>query len=399
MNIITGNIEEYIIVKLCLVGEIDQEELFEDSPFSKGSVYRAIKNLKSQRVILKHRYDDGRTFLRLSSLSAEYIGNLSPALLANARQLVREDMKYSGSKQVRLRDRDNYEFYEACLDMGIPLNDFTYAYRKKKLFEQEAALITEGTAPYREDGTPLTFEEIARRIDGSYTGLYTKKLIKQRENGTITNQGNRNTRITGTLFINGQMYETYALADPCMSSWVAEAEFGASNYVAGCIQRESPYYRDKGIFVDNRCILAFPSVEMASKMISPPEGKTLRIDPCRIYSASYVIPSYKLTKSMMKLLGKPDWRRYMAVLAFDDGKRVGIADIVRPDGTEVYNFIGCDISWIRHVAPRIQQADAKMSLLVEEWMSEPMHEIFGRDNVEIVEMSDQDIEVFADYIL
>ena len=384
MNIYTTNAEQYIAVRVSLVGELDQEKLLESAPFAKGSIYRAIKELREARVLLKHRYDDGRTFLRLSSLAAEYLTTISPALLANARCLVRDELKYSGSKAVRMRDRANYEFYGSCADMGIALNGIRTEHSPKPVFS--------------EDSSPAPFEEICKVIDGGYTGFFTKKLIKKREDGEITHQGNRNSRITGTLIISGQVYQTYALSDPEVAAWVPEAEFNAANYITGCIQREAPYFRDKGILVDNRCLLSFPSPESAEKMVLQPGGKNLRIDPSRIYSASYILPEYRLTDTVIRLLGIPDWRRYMASLLFPEGRRMGIADVVTQD-TEVYNFIGCDINRIRQVEARILQSDAKMSLIIEPWMSPVIHKLFGRDNVEIVELGSEEIDILADSIL
>ena len=398
MNIYTTNAEQYIAVRVSLVGELDQEKLLESAPFAKGSIYRAIKELREARVLLKHRYDDGRTFLRLSSLAAEYLTTISPALLANARCLVRDELKYSGSKAVRMRDRANYEFYGSCADMGIALNGIRTEHSPKPLFEKSDGVRVEGNSVFSEDSSPAPFEEICKVIDGGYTGFFTKKLIKKREDGEITHQGNRNSRITGTLIISGQVYQTYSLSDPEVAAWVPEAEFNAANYITGCIQREAPYFRDKGILVDNRCLLSFPSPESAEKMVLQPGGKNLRIDPSRIYSASYILPEYRLTDTVIRLLGIPDWRRYMASLLFPEGRRMGIADVVTQD-TEVYNFIGCDINRIRQVEARILQSDAKMSLIIEPWMSPVIHKLFGRDNVEIVELGSEEIDILADSIL
>lgn len=400
MKIYTENAEEYIAVRLAIVGEIEQESLLEEAPFAKSSVYRAVKDLRSKKVLIKHRYEDGRTFLRLSSLSGEYLSCLSPALLANAKQLVRPDLKYSGSLQVRARDRANYEFYGACLDMGIPVNEFATEYRAKSLFESVSEdPKTEGIGIYKDSGAPYPFEEIAELIDARYTGLFTKKLIKQRENGELTNQGKRNARITGTLIVKGQIYQTYALLDPCSSAWIAEAEFTASNYIQGCIQRMSPYYRDKGIILENKCILAFSGPEYAKSMILATDDRPLRIDPCRIYMTSYVSPSYKLSEPLMKLLAIPDWRRYMASALFPGGNRVGIADVIAEDGSEVYNFIGCDLNRIRYTAPRIQQADCHIVILAEPWMSDALSYVFNRQNVEIIEINSEEQAILADGIL
>lgn len=400
MNIKTTNAEEYIVVRLSLAGELDQEAVLESAPFANGSVYRAIKNLRDARVILKHRYDDGRVFLRLSSLSEEYLKSLSPALLANARSLIRDELKYSGSKAVRMRERANYEFYGACVDSGIAINGIKTMHTPKQPFEHSTVSQITGDALFSKDGSPTSFEDICSQIDGSYTGLLTKKIVKKRDNGEITHQSNRNSRCTGTLIISGQIYQVYALSDPETSAWVPEAEFNTSNYVAGCIQRESPYFRDKGILVDNKCILAYPTVQSAEKMILQPDGKALRIDPCHIYSASYIRPHYSLSDAMIKLLGIPDWRRYMASLLFPDGRRMGIADVVTKN-TEVYNFIGADLNRIRQVTARILQSDENMSILVEPWMTDVIYKLFGRDraNVEIVELGDEDVSVLADSII
>ena len=398
MDIYTENTEEYVVSRLCLCGEIEQSALLTSSPAAPGTVYRVIKDLRKKRVIIKHRYEDGRTFLRLSSQSTQYIDSLSPALLANAMHIVNTDLKYSGSKQVRMRERANSEFYSACVDHGIRINSLLCIHEQKDNFTCERAERSRGESIFCNDRYPLPFEKIAESLGDHYTGLFTKRIIKKKTDEGITHEGSRTSRITGTLFLTGQVYQTYALLDPERSSWKPEAEFTAANYISGTIERNCPYYNNKGVRVDNKAILLFPSAASAEKMVSLYAEKVLRIDPCRLYEESYVIPSYKMDLSVIKLLSRPGWKTEIADILFPEGRHDGVADVNTEDGKEVYNLIGCELNRIRTIMPRILNIEKPIVLLTEEWMSESIRKVFGKDNIEIVSFSPDDIAVIAESI-
>lgn len=399
MKIYVSNAEEYVGAYLGICGEAELGHILARAPFSEGNTYRAIKSLKDARVLLRHRYDDGRKFLRLSSVGgAAYLDSISPALSANARITVRGDLKYSGSKPVRKRERMNYELYSAMLDKGIPVNEIEFEYRQPELF-RKAEDNTEGESIFREDGSPFTFENISAGLRPDHTGIFTKRVIKERkEEGEISHKGSRTSRISGTLFLKGQVYQMYALSDPYSSAWKTEAEFNAANYISGTIENESSYHRAHGIHIDNRCILTFPSAEYAERMIVQEPGKSVQIDPCQIYNASYVSPSYSIDDSVVRLLGTPNWEAKIIDMLFPGGRHDGLADVTTDDGTEVYNFIASDLNRIRSAMPRVLNIDEPMVLLIEAWMADAIHRIFNRDNIEIVEISSEELSVLASNI-
>ena len=396
MKIYTSNAEEYVAVKLGICGEIEQDKILASPPFSQKNAYRAIKNLKDRRVLIRHRYEDGRKFLRLSSVSGiSYLERISPALSANAKLLVSDSLRYSGSKPVRFRERMNYELYQAMEEAGIPVNELVSEYRQSEPF-QKTENNTEGDAIFNDDSTPFTFEEIVSRIRPDHTGLYTKRAIKERTNGEITNKGSRTSRISGTLFLKGQVYQAYAMQDPYTSAWKTEAEFGAANYISGTVENESPYHKAHGIRIENKCILTFPNAEYAARMIRQEEGKAVKFDPCMIYAASYVSPSFALDKTTLKFLSVSNWETKIIDMLFPGGRHEGLADVTTDDGTEIYNFIACDLNKIRSSMPRVLNVDSHMVLLIEEWMSEAIHRMFNRENIEIVEISDEERSILAD---
>lgn len=396
MKIYIRNAEEYVAVNLGLCGEVEQELLLPRAPLAPASVYRAIKNLRDRRVLLVHRYDDGRKFLRLSSVSAAaYLSQISPALSANAKTVVNEKLQYAGSKQVRLRERGNFELHLAFVDAGIPINGIETEYRPAGLFKRES-LNTEGSTIFTKDGAPLSFEEISESLPDNYTGLFTRRVVKERENGEITHKSSRNSRITGTLFINGQMYQTYALQDPYFSSWQVEAESNAMGYITGTFERRNPRYRDIGLRMEARCILFYPAAENAERMLL--QERVPRTDPCRIYEASIIRPSYRMEKPLKKLLGTPEWRVRLTDILFPGGAHDGISDVTTDDGTEIYNFIGCDLNRIRFTTKRIQSMEQKAVLLIEPWMEGSIHKIFEREGIEIITINEEDMTVLADSI-
>lgn len=398
MKIYLENAEEYIAAKLALCGELDMEKLLEDSLFTKVSIYRAIRNLSSRRVLKKHRYDDGRTFLRLSTVGGPgYIEQLSPALLKNAESVISSDLRYSGSKSSRMRERYNYEFYTHIADKDLQINDITTEYRAKEKFSQTGGVRSTGRT-FLGMNEPYSFEEAARSVEKGYTGLITKKLIKKRINGEISREGSIGSRISGTLVLNGQVYQAYALGDPCVSAWKPESEFNAASYVTGCIERYSPYMSEGGAQIEARCILLFPSPAEAEKMITGSEEKTLRIDPCRIYRESYVMPSFILSEAHIRLLGTPFWRQSMITTLFPEVVISEYGNASMPDDTEIYNFIGCDLNHMRRHMPHIEYTENKVLLLVESWMESAVHKAYSGENVEIVGLAPEDVDVIASAI-
>ena len=390
MKINIRNAEEYIAVYLGICGEIDQDRVLSLPPLSRGSIYRGIKNLREMRVLNRHRYADGTTFLRLSSVNGgKYLEAIAPALAANARSIIGEELKYSGNNISRLRERANSTFYLNLLENGISVNGLTCDYKPGDLFQKSAAS-AEGESFFSDSYKPLRFETIVDRIGPEYTGYFTKRIVKEREDDMITHKGSRISRISGTLFLFGQVYQTYVLEDPYSAAWKAEAEFNASNYVIGTLEKNSGSIRH-----ENKCILFYQNPESAEKMLLQDEKRTPRIDPCNIYDTSYVIPSYKIEKAYMELLSTPDWKTKATRLLFPGTEQNGPADAITPDGMEVYNFMLCDLNRIRSMMPRILNADGSIVLLVEAWMSGAMHGIFDNKNVEIVEISSDELRVLS----
>lgn len=397
MKIYMRNAEEYVAVQLGICGELEQGALLARAPFSNGNTYRAIKKLRDARVLIRHRYDDGKKYLRLSSVGGPaYLSRVSPALASNAAVLVNSELQYSGSKDVRLRERANYDVYRGLMIKGIPVNDITCEYRPAELFTRSCGDNTEGRSVFHESGSPFSIEEIYEGLASTYTGLFTKRIIKDSAGEDPIKTGSRTSRITGTLFINGQVYQTYALLDPKRSAWKAEAEFKASNQIIGNLESRSPYY--KNTRMENRCILLLESPEHALKMLDPGNKKSSGIDPCGIYSASYVLPSYSFSDSILKLLGTPDWNLKIADALFSGGRHDGPADTITGDGLEVHSFIGCDLNKIRSAMPRLLNISDPAVLLVDEWMRDTVQAIFDRENLETVGISSKELSVIAESI-
>ena len=397
MKIYVHNAEEYVAVRLAICGELDQENVLASAPRSKVSMYRAIKNLKDSRVLIRHRYSDGRTFLRLSSLCTDYLRSLSPALLANARTVVNENIKYNGTREARMRDRVNYEFYRECLDQNIEINRISCEYSPEELFSPaEGRMRSEGTSVFSTEDGIDNLESIVKDLPRGYTGLLTKRAVKKKEKSDITSEGNRISRISGTLILRNQVYQTYVLTDPINSTWKTDAEFAGSNYIIGAIERHNPNFSKKGIRLKNQCIFLLSTSEQAGKLIFPGDEKP-RMDPRLIYDECYVLPSYKIGDAKLRLFALPDWKKAITIALFP-GSTEGIADAIADDGTEIYNLIGCDLKRISEITPRVLESDEKSVLMVESWMAEPMHEIFSRDNIEIVEINDDQLRTLADNI-
>jgi len=398
MKIYTGNAEEYVAVCTGLCGEVEPERLASPAPVTKISLYRAIRNLRDARILLKHRYEDGRTFLRLSSVgSPGYLDSITPAVTANARKVVREDIRYSGSKDVRLRERVSYEFYFACFKNGISINDITVEHRKRELNTAFTSPAVVGESIFLDDGTPLPLEAIAKTISRNYTGLFTKRVMKNLEEDGLSKAGTRNSRSAGTLFLSGQPYQVYPISSASGSSWKPEAELNITNYITGTIERNSPYLSGKNAVVRNKCLILLPNREEAAAFLSF-DDKSIRINPCVMYEQSFIRPALEAETPFVKLLGVSGWEAKMADMLFPGAHVEGMEDAKLDDGTEVYNFVGCNINRIRETFPRINGAGIKTVILSESWMAGPLHELFGKDSVEIVEISDSDIALIADAI-
>lgn len=200
--------------------------------------------------------------------------------------------------------------------------------------------------------------------------------------------------MSGVLFLEGRVYKAYALQDPQQSAWKPEAEFRASNYISGALERNCSYYRDGNLQIENKCILMFPSADSAGKMLAEQESRT-RIDPCPIYTKSYCRPSYDLGDAFIQLLSIADWERRLVKTLFSDGEYGEIEDIALPDSTEVYNFIGCDLNRIRFCMPRLNSTGIKSLILSEEWMEPYMRTLFHEGEREIITISEEDLKLLA----
>ena len=117
-----------------------------------------------------------------------------------------------------------------------------------------------------------------------------------------------------------------------------------------------------------------------------------------MYEQSFIRPSLEVEKPFLKILGVTGWEMKMTEMLFPGAHSEGIEDAKLADGTEVYNFVGCNINRIRETFPRINGADIKTVVLAESWMAGTLHGLFGKESVEIVEISDSDIALIAEAI-
>lgn len=400
MKIFCESLEEYIAMSIAVCGEVEKDVVLARAPGLASSASRALKNLRDARVINKHRYDDKRTFLRLSSVGAgDYLGSLSPALLGQAMSVTSPDLSYSGSKVSRLRERCNYELYDSFFSEGIKINSLLVEYRvKDAMFSRRLSPAeTEGRSIF-EGSVPKSIDEIAGEIDENYIGLLTKKVIKKAVDGEVVRDTTKGARMAGTFICNKQAYQIYAFKSAEGSSWKPESEFAAANYVTGAIERNSKYYSEGNIKLIAQCILFFSSPEEACAMIRNSADSRLRIDPCRIYEISYVRPTLGIDKKLLGLLKITGWRYKLVKVLFPDVIQDSYGDNILPDGSTVYNFIGCDLNGIRKNEVRIKNSTAKSILLVEDWMKDAITDKYSDACTDIVTLSGNDISLITDSI-
>ena len=391
MRIYYDTAKEYIEIQVAVCGEVDKSRLAPRprAPFTERSINRAVAALRQERVILKHKYDDGRTFLRMSSVSGfDYLGSISPTLRDSAALVISPDGRYSGSKEVRLRERSCYELYFSFADEGVPIN-FIEICRSDGSVRREA----EDLRLCDDEGLPRPLGEVLKEAGLPERLFLTRRLIKKRAGDSITKEGSRGSRIAGTLICSRQVYHTYALSKTEGAMWKPDSELSASSYINGVLEG-SDQFRESGLSIEKQCILFCATEEDAEILLL---GDT-RIDPCKVYRKSYVIPRLDLGEAMLTLFGIPLWEEKMTKLLLPDSSLDGIADGVLPDTTEVYNFIGCNLNRIRYAATRINSIDSPVLLFIQPWMSKCIHGMFPGGNVQIAEIEDSDISMLTDII-
>ena len=398
MNVYVNNAEEYLAVVLSLCGEVDVEMDLPRPPLSDRTMRMAVSSSKKKRIIKKHSYEDGRTFIRFSSVgSADYLREISPVVYAQAQSIVAPDLKYHGDKKTRLRERCNYELHASLLDGDVPVNGINVIYRPNHFNRAGHYDRTEGVCPVFGAEMGLAPPEV---IAGRHTSpspvFYTKKVIKKKVGGEIVKEGGRGSRAAGLLAAGYQAYMLYPFYDIETSAWKMESELDAANYICGCFETRSPLFTERNIRISPRSLFLFGSPDEAVKLLYREDDARLRIDPCRIYSSSLVLPSFRIPGGLLSLISVPDWQTRSIGLLFEGAKPGRTADGILEDGTEIYNFIGCDLNRIRYASARIAGAGRNTILLVQEWAQEPVQRLFSRDGIEIVPVGDNDIGVLAD---
>lgn len=383
-------IKEYIGINLALCGEIDKNVLAPRAPFSLRSIDRAIKALREERVLRKHKYDDGRTFLRLSTVNGlDYLASLSPALKINAEIVVGDNGKYSGTKLLRLRERTCYELYSAMVKENIPIN---YIEIKQGIPNTEKPASNECEI-ISNNGTPNPLDKIMADVKLPEKIYLTRRLVKPRLEASSAKDGSRGSRIAGTLILNKQVYQTYSLAKVEGSMWKPDSEHAAASYIAGCIEKAARFKEDN-LSIEPKTIIFCQGREEAVKLIN---GDT-RIDPCKIYNQSYVMPEIDISDTMLKLLSVPEWEERIVKVLFPDAEKKGIEDGQLKDGTEIYNFAGANLNKIRYAYTRIHNIDKPVLLLVQAWEKDVIEQIFNQKNVEIAEIEPGDLAILANLI-
>lgn len=398
MIIRADNAEEYIAIRLALCGEIDKDRIQKDAPFSQRSIDRALKSLKDKRVVNKHVYDDGKTYLRFSSVGAPaFLNSISPALLQQAKSVTAPNLLYTGNKGMRMRERCCFELYAEMLESVGSINMISYTYAPNILGTEATGVKISGSSVFKASSIPF-FEDTARYVSGTGNLYFTKRVLKKyMETGAARDAG-RGSRIAGTIILSKEVYQTYALSKVDGSSWKADSEVSASNYILGCLERNSEAFRETGTKAESQCILFYPSVDEVANMIFKPDGIRTKVEPSMIYGRSLLMPSYRISKSMLKLLSVPAWSDKLSMSLYPDASMNEMGGFVLPNGSEIYNFTGCDLNKMRSSISRIAYSDRTSILIIQDWMRPITEELYGGFNTEIVELNDEAINIIADAI-
>lgn len=398
MKIYIDNIKENIACKVAVCGEIDKDCLLARAPASKSGVWKAIRELARQKVIKEHKYDDKRTFLRLSSVnSKEYLGSISPALVSQAMSVVNTDIKYSGSKDARMRERASYELYHEIERLGIPINGICFEQRGNCFGVNSNSRKTEGASIFKGPDIEPCAEDAARHISSpEQNEFFTKKIIKKESEEEKQNkEGRRRARFAGVLLVNAKAFFVYSITDIERMAWRNQAEFDGANYFCGVLERESPYIKETGTRVDPNCILYFHDTEQAKKMLCADQDSKISVYPYKTYKKSHVVPQAEILSAYIPLLGIDEWENKMIRVFFPEAKESEAADAVLPDGTEIYNFAGCDLNRIKYATARIMGLSNHVIILAPEWAVESLRKIYPREGVDYMQLSPEDLKVIA----
>ena len=398
MNIYLNSMLEYVAACVGMCGEVDKETLIGAAPAPRNSVQKAIGSLSKQKVVKEHKYDDGRKFLRLSSVNGgSFLQDISPALFMQACAVVNKELKYGGSKKARLRERTNYELYHSLLNQGIPINGITIEKRNNILGASANESRSIGKSIFDATETDLQ-KAAAMHIDEDRMHFFTKKAIKRMTVAGEKYKGSgQGARHSGVFVLGAQIYFAYALDTVSGSAWNAESEVSSANAFCGCVETLSPYFTENRLRADPSCIICYASPEEAILHITANinEDITVRIDPTRIYKRSLIQPSLSPDENLMALIRMDDWEDKIVKALFPGAVKSEAADGMLPDGTEIRNFIACDLNKIRRADTRIREINNHVIILAPEWATDALRELFPRNGIDFVGFSPADMAIIT----
>lgn len=351
-------VREYYMCLLGMFGEIVSLHASEHAPAAKTTAGDELRLMMKDKLIRYHKHSDRKRTFRISDPAGfEYIKNIDTRLHEHAEMIVGTDVRYTGSRDYRLKKRKESVLMFNLLSAGLAVDGARLNGEKELIFESPSL---------------ISAAEIIKAAPSGKAFFLSGPLLKRDK--STTHQRREMSISTGTLFSRGGIYTTYSITTSRFR-WYQEAERISAESVARLYEDSLDLERRSD--GRNRAIFFTEDKEIAGEMIEQSGYAGRKMDPLGIFRLTYLVPleDKDFAMDVAKMLTIPDWRvKTDKILGLaPSGKHDGIAE----DGKKIYNLLCCNLAKLHEVEGEIKRGVCRV--VIHDWQKEVFDKLYATE--------------------
>lgn len=351
-------VRRYYMCLLGMFGEILSLHASEHAPAAPTTAGDELRLMMKDGLIRYHKHQDKKRTFRISDPAGfAYIEQIDKRLFEHAEMIVGKTVRYTGSKDYRLKKRKEAILMNMLLSSGVIVDGARMGKDKEISF----------ISPSLVDA-----KEIIRSTPEDEPFFLSGPLLKRR---TDTQHKRREMSIsTGTLFSKGGIYTTYSIST-ARFRWFQDAERVSADSIVRLYEEAKDI--ERRMDGRQRAILYTETSDIAGELIEMTGFAGKKMDPLSIFRLTYLVPleDKELAMDITKMLTVPDWRRKTNnILGLSP---TGKHDGETAEGKKIHNLLCCNLAKLHEVEGEIKRGRCKV--IVHEWQKEVLERLYATE--------------------
>lgn len=413
-QLICNNVEEYILARFVLCGEIKAVEIGKGTPYATKSVTVAAARLKKEQVksrkvkiegekkkrtereriarrIYPYQYADKKTFYRLSQKGFEEVEELFGKEAMRHLILLLGESRYTGTRVAQIKRRRMYEVILLFSKMGFAIDGLTIrantGHDSGNAQSANERYIQNGQKGiFEENGKLKTVPNIVSQISGKEGYFLSGKALRKMTKETETLRSRFEMfRAEGLLIYRSDVFAIYLLRS-AGEIWMRAAEMQIAYQTWRTTETYLPALMGKEKRSNLRKAIFFVSSAKVYTDFTTNRTKNRKINPNDIYNLAYVVPMTENASDIVKMLLVVNWKQKLNQILIPlppkkadpedgwieaEGERVGI-----------YNFLCSNIGQMQRMKQRIESR--KSIVIIHDWQEEAADILYGKETEKMI---------------